>query len=202
MLLIRLLLQRPKRIRRNDAVSRREFFQEIFVLPRPTQHVQPEILDPEDHPVVPVPRFRPPGAVAENAFIQQCVGCGLCADACPVGAIVPDDQGLAMMDVNRQPCLACRDVPCSRVCPHGALKPLEQAWEIAIGHAVLHADSCWQLTQSQDCGGACLNACPLPHNALKLYPGQAPDISELICLGCGQCVNACPSPGTLSMQPR
>ncbi|WP_053959635.1 4Fe-4S dicluster domain-containing protein [Sulfobacillus thermosulfidooxidans] len=202
MLLIRLLLQRPKRIRRNEVVSRREFFQELLPLPRPAQHGNPVVADAEDHSVSFMPRCRPPGAVAEDTFIQQCVGCALCAEVCPAGAIVPDDQGMAMMDVNRQPCLACLDVPCSRSCPHGALKPLQEAWEIAIGRVVVYPDSCWRLTAGQDCGEACLNACPLAHNALKLYPGQAPDISNLICLGCGQCVKACPSPGTITIQPR
>lgn len=193
-MLIRLFLQKPKKSS-NRTVSRREFFQQLWPVPAVHHSPGPD-LDPGEV-LTPFPSFRPPGAVREDEFVKRCAGCGLCADACPAGAIGPDSQGLAAMDVNQQPCLACVDVPCTRACLEGALGSLDGVWQIQIGSAAVNADTCWKVTGENDCGGMCLTACPLPNSALKLYPGQAPDISPLVCIGCGQCVSVCPSPGTI-----
>ncbi len=195
-MLIRLFLPKPKKAS-NRMVSRREFFQQLWPVPAVPRSLAP---DPGPGEALGVfPTFRPPGAVGEAEFVTRCTGCGLCADACTAGAIGPDYGGLAALDVNQTPCLACWDMPCIQACPEGALAPLAGIWQVRMGSASVRAQSCWQVTGEGDCGQTCLAACPLRHSALKLYPGQAPDISRLVCIGCGLCVSACPSPGTIQV---
>ena len=47
---------------------------------------------------------------------EKCVGCGACMDACPVGAISPDEEG--KMVINPDVCISCGT--CAAICPVGA----------------------------------------------------------------------------------
>lgn len=48
---------------------------------------------------------------------EVCVGCGACAEACPVGAISYDAEGKAVID--KDTCLSCG--ACAATCPVGAI---------------------------------------------------------------------------------
>ena len=193
-MLIRLFLPKSRKPS-SRAVSRREFFQQLWPISKAPETTLEQAAGP-----VARRDFRPPGAVGEAEFVTRCTGCALCADACTAGVIGPDSGGLAALDLNQTPCLACWDMPCIQACPEKALAPLAGIWQVRMGSASVRAQSCWQLTGERNCGQTCLAACPLPHSALKLYPGQAPNISRLVCIGCGLCVSACPSPGPGTIQ--
>jgi len=72
--------------------------------------IKPGIDDPACRPIIAPSRFRP--TVDEAA----CTGDGLCAEACPVGAVALEDD-LACVDPER--CLGCG--LCLQACPVGAL---------------------------------------------------------------------------------
>lgn len=143
--------------------------------------------------MAPGPRLRPPGAVQEGVFEKLCTGCGSCVEACGVGAIRVDPDGRPIVEPAVQACVLCVDIPCSRACATGALKPVVEAWQVKIGTARVAIDRCVHLHAEDGCG-RCVQACPLGARAIRLYPdAPAPDISALVCTGCGLCAAACPT---------
>jgi NAD-dependent dihydropyrimidine dehydrogenase PreA subunit/predicted Fe-Mo cluster-binding NifX family protein len=65
-----------------------------------------------------------------NISKNRCVGCGICEDGCPTGAITVDKKsGVAVIDKN-----GCTDCEvCLETCPQGAIKNIKGEYIIAIG---------------------------------------------------------------------
>jgi ferredoxin-type protein NapG len=90
-------------------------------------------------------RLRPPGALAEEAFLGACIKCGQCVQVCPVQAIELADAGdgfgvgVPFIDAREQACdFSCDALSCILACPTGALShALKQKEEVHVGLARL-----------------------------------------------------------------
>lgn len=148
--------------------------------------------------------LRPPGALLpDDDFLQKCTGCDACAEACPPGAIFkiedPEGRVLPAIEVIRQPCLMCTDIPCAPACPEGALVKPESPERIRIGIAKVNPNTCVTF-KGQSCD-LCFQACPYPNSALMMIGGR-PLVGSGACTGCGLCEQACPvRPRAISVIP-
>ncbi|MCH9813381.1 MAG: ferredoxin-type protein NapG [Epsilonproteobacteria bacterium] len=138
--------------------------------------------------------LRPPGAVPESDFLNMCIKCGQCAEACKNRDSNPDlthqkstlvmarpgdgmPIGTPFFKPQDIPCYMCEDIPCVPVCPTGALDEElvsvmnENNKELDInkarmGLAVVDEESCVAFWGIQ-CD-ACHRACPLLDEAITL----------------------------------
>jgi ferredoxin-type protein NapG len=142
-----------------------------------------------------VPLLRPPGAVTERQFLQDCTRCDKCIHACPKDAIVkaPKKFGFLVMgtpyiDPIKNPCVMCDDLPCITACPDSALLPVDSPSEVNMGYAILDKKKC-QAYGDTFCQ-QCIIDCPIP-GAITQNKDQQPEFHKKICTGCGVCVRSC-----------
>ncbi len=162
--------------------------------------------------------LRPPGAISENKFVQACVKCGACVEACPYDTLklaVPGDKkpvGTPFMEPRKVACEMCPDIPCVPVCPSGALdlkslltydkdlsKERMDINKARMGVAIVDTQTCVAFWGIQ-CD-ICYRACPLMDKAIKLnyeknertgkHAYLRPVVDRDYCTGCGLCENAC-----------
>lgn len=142
--------------------------------------------------------LRPPGAGAEAAFLDACIGCGQCASVCPNKCISlqgldggVEELGTPVITARARACILC--MACTQVCPTGALKRIEPTPEgiraVAMGKAFLIEDICYSYS-GRTCG-ACYRACPLPGDAMTIGLFERPTVHYEECVGCGLCEQAC-----------
>jgi len=140
---------------------------------------------------------RPPGALPEDEFIAQCIGCKQCAEVCSNGCIQfsrwDHAPGTPYLITRQQPCILC--MKCTQICPTGALKPVPtdsvediQA-NVKMGVAKVDENICNSFN-GYVCG-ACVFACPFPGKALKALVWEQPIVDPDYCVGCGLCEKAC-----------
>lgn len=146
---------------------------------------------------------RPPWALQEDFFIDQCTRCHECVSACEENIIIVGDGNFPEIDFNRGECTFCE--ACLDTCEPNAL--LKQAlpnqvlsnkemnkpfyFDITID------DSCLakQKTHCQSCKDVCD-----PRAITMLWPKnvsfgaiQTPEINIEDCTSCGACISTCPS---------
>lgn len=135
----------------------------------------------------------PPGAASD--FRLKCVGCGVCLAACPESCL---KQSLALrrfgqveLDFTRGYCRTACDYRCARMCPTGALRPLDGILRtnVHLGRAVWRKDLCVRTTNGDECT-ACVRKCPV--QAVHLVAGF-PVVDADACIGCGACEHVCPA---------
>lgn len=142
--------------------------------------------------------LRPPGALADDAaFVEACIGCGLCGEVCPPRCIVfhgregGDQVNTPYINPEQKACILCNK--CMEVCPTEALTetPLEK---IDMGIAQIDRAACYPWVDRGICG-ACVSICPLGERAIgfELWNQYRPFVKQG-CVGCGLCVEVCPEP--------
>jgi ferredoxin len=158
---------------------------------------------------------RPPGSVPEKEFLQLCVRCGECFQACPNSVLQPlgFEQGLEgiwtpQVVADWSGCEpSCAN--CGRVCPTGAIRalPLEEKRVARMGLAVVNQDTCLPCAGQEECQ-LCVDECTAGgYDAIEFVRvgtevddlGQpvegsgflAPVVLADRCVGCGLCQTRC-----------
>ena len=151
--------------------------------------------------------IRPPGALPEKDFNAACIKCGQCVRDCPydtlelakTGQSIP--IGTPYFTPRKIPCYMCKDIPCVKACPTGALSPeLTNIDDSRMGLAVIDMETC-----ISDLGlrcEICHRVCPVQNSAITIehHPRNTskhamfiPLVHSSDCTGCGVCEEACPT---------
>ncbi len=121
---------------------------------------------------------------------DRCIGCQSCMFAC---SRRQGEIGFAHSRINVRSkggmergfivvvCRACKDPPCSKVCPTNALKPRDN------GGVILDSSRCIGCRN-------CQNACPI---GAVFWNDEIN--KPMICIHCGYCIDYCPH-GVLTME--
>ena len=163
-------------------------------------------------PLLPI---RPPGSVPEADFLQLCIRCGECFQACPNDVLQPlgFSQGLeGLWTPAAQPNWSGCDPKCNncgQVCPTGAIRALPLAEKAAahMGLAVVNPSTCLPWAGREACR-MCVDECDAAgYRAIEFLrvrvevdeAGEpvsdsgfsAPVVLADRCVGCGLCQTRC-----------
>ena len=146
----------------------------------------------------PQSRLRPPGALSDDtAFIEACIGCGLCAEACPPRCIAftkregGGDVNTPYVDPRIRGCTLCGK--CMEICPTEALT-VRRRDAVDMGIAQIDRAACYPWVDKGVCG-ACATICPLGDKAIDFdFANMYRPVVKHGCVGCGLCVEVCPHP--------
>jgi MauM/NapG family ferredoxin protein len=151
-----------------------------------------------------LPVLRPPGALAEDKFLDACTRCGECVTACPAAAIQIDEtayngSGAPYIDPEVMPCVVCNTLACMKVCPTDALGYVPR-WLIHMGTAEWDENLC--VRRYDTTCTTCIDQCPIGSEAIELRDGKI-HVKETGCTGCGSCQYYCPTyPKSITVRPR
>lgn len=137
--------------------------------------------------------FRPPWALPEAAFLNQCTRCGDCRRACPTGLLQADPDGYPIADFypGHAPagCTFCSD--CVTACPSQALVRTVDtrpwSFSLAIGEDCLARQNIVCRTCGERCEAGALRFPP------RLGGVAHPVLDAERCTGCAACLADCPT---------
>ncbi len=165
--------------------------------------------------------IRPPGSVAEAEFLERCIKCDQCINACPTNVLQPatfKEGGIEalwtpVMNFNIAHCqLKC--TLCSEVCPTGAIREISVAEKLGegqyasqgpvrLGTAFIDTTRCLPWANDIPCV-VCEEVCPVSPKAIQAIDEEVKDvfgnmvvlnkpfIVPDLCIGCGICQAECP----------
>ena len=165
--------------------------------------------------------IRPPGSVAEPEFLEKCIKCDQCINACPTNVLQPatlkeggfEALWTPVMNFNIKHCqLKCN--LCSEVCPTGAIRKISVAEKLGIGEfadegpivlgtAFINTSRCLPWANQIPCV-VCEEVCPVSPKAIQTIDEEVKDvygnkvvlnkpfIVPDLCIGCGICHSECP----------
>ena len=165
--------------------------------------------------------IRPPGSVEESQFLEKCIKCDQCINACPTNVLQPATfaeagiEGLwtPVLNFNIAHCqLKC--TLCSEVCPTGAIRRITveeklgkgayaEQGPIRLGTAFFDRGRCLPHAMEIPCV-VCEEVCPVSPKAIQTVDQEVKDVFGKIvvlnkpfmvpdlCIGCGICQAECP----------
>jgi len=157
--------------------------------------------------------IRPPGALAEEKFLDKCIRCAECMKVCPTNALHPTLFAAGTEGVGTPklvPQIGYCDYECNlcaQVCPTGAIRnlTLKAKQEVKLGTAYFNKNKCIPWNEHIDCL-VCEEHCPTkPEKSIKFWDDKVleqktnlikivklPYVVTATCIGCGICENKCP----------
>jgi polyferredoxin len=161
--------------------------------------------------------IRPPGALAEDQFLDRCIRCQECVRICgSTGACLQP----SLLEAGWEGIWSPISIPrlgyceyncnlCGQVCPTDAIQnlSLERKQKLRMGTAYFDKSRCIPWYCQEDCL-VCEEHCPLPDKAIKFDVREArgpdgtmrtvkfPYVVEDLCIGCGICETKCPVTGS------
>ncbi len=191
----------------DNACTRRDFFQTMFKELASTTGALASslaeglsLVEDADKIKTPAKPFvRPPGAIAENKFLETCTRCDDCVKACPEWVVRKTGpefgkslEGYPMLMPAQNPCVFCTGLPCVTACKTGALVQPAAGALVRIGLAVVDNVRCY-MGQGQPCD-YCVKECPVSPKAIALNArGLSAGVNADLCTGCGECAQICPA---------
>jgi ferredoxin len=156
--------------------------------------------------------------LAEEAFLERCLKCGVCMKACPTGGLQPawNEGGLeglwTPILVPRIGACEHECVLCTQVCPTGALRELGRDEKVGrppdlepvrLGSAFIDRGRCLPWGMDTACI-VCEEVCPTSPKAVYFKEAEVetrngetmtlkqPWVDVGRCVGCGMCERNCP----------
>lgn len=165
--------------------------------------------------------IRPPGAVPEREFLERCIKCHQCINACPTNVLQPASLAEGGIEALWTPVMnfhiahcQLKCTLCSAVCPTGAIRtitvteklgagPYASRGPIRLGTAFVNTTRCLPWANQIPCV-VCEEVCPVAPKAIQTIDEEVKDVFGKrvmlnkpfivpdLCIGCGICQAECP----------